>query len=254
MNKTDNKTKLIFIPMISIVMIVAIVFACSSNKSKFETYTFGSYPQSDVTGATKEPIEWLVLDNKDGAKLLLSKYIIDCKPYNNEYTNTTWADCSLRGWLNDEFLNTAFNSDEYNKIEKVTVFNHRNIDFDTDAGSETDDRVFCLSQQEIESYLGLGANGGDDIENGKKIATIGTNFAKAVVNNAVVTNDESDKKLYVNDNSNAWYNGYSGYWLRTPGENQMSATNVGSDGTISKSGANVSFGFIGVRPAIWVKS
>ena len=40
---------------------------------EMDTVTFGSYPQSDVSGNTKEPIEWIVLDRQGNEAFLLSK-------------------------------------------------------------------------------------------------------------------------------------------------------------------------------------
>ena len=47
----------------------------------FETVTFGTYEQDGNTGNGAEPIEWYVLDEKDGKTLLISKYILDAQPY-----------------------------------------------------------------------------------------------------------------------------------------------------------------------------
>lgn len=240
------KTLMIFI---SIFTLAVINISCSKSakndkNDNWETVTFGSYPQSDANGSTKEPIEWIVIDKNGGAKLLLSRYIIDCKPYNNEYVNITWANCSLRSWLNDEFLNTAFSMDEYAKIQKTALINDDNSDYNTDGGSDTDDRVFCLSIEEALKCFGHGQKDALGYDIGKSISTTGTNYAKAVMNNG--------SKLLVNDNSNAWYHGFSGYWLRSPGEESIAAANVGSDGYLTTVGANVTFGEIGVRPAIWV--
>ena len=240
------KKLMVVVGSILAVAVAVLLIGKFSSKNEFETIKFGSYPQADVSGASKEPIEWIILEKKDNKKLLLSKYIIDCKPYNNEYVDTTWANCSLRAWLNGEFLNLAFNPDEYNKIEKVTLINHRNIDFDTDAGSETDDRVFCLSEEEVVKYFGAGTKEGNGFNIGKKVATTGTDYAKGIDNNG--------SKLLVNDNNNAWYHGFSGYWLRSPGEESIAAANVGSDGYLTTVGANVTFGMIGVRPAIWISN
>ena len=238
-----------FMILISIFALAVVNISCSKRDKNdknynWETVTFGSYPQSDERGNTKEPIEWIVIDKKGGAKLLLSKYIIDCKPYNNDYVNITWADCSLRSWLNGEFLNTAFDMNEYAKIQKTELVNDDNIDYGTKGGSDTDDRVFCLSIEEALMCFGHGKKDDLGYDIGKIISTTGTNYAKAVMNN--------DSKLLVNDNSNAWYHGYSGYWLRSPGEESIAAANVGSDGYLTTVGANVTFGMIGVRPAIWV--
>lgn len=61
-----------------------------------DTVKFGSYPQNDVSGKTKEPIEWIVLEIQNDKALLLSKFIIDCKSYHNEQLDITWENCDLR--------------------------------------------------------------------------------------------------------------------------------------------------------------
>ena len=74
---------------------------------EMDTITFGSYPQSDVSGNIKDPIEWIVLDKQGDKALLLSKYILDYKWYNDEFKNITWESCTLRDRLNVTFYNTA---------------------------------------------------------------------------------------------------------------------------------------------------
>ena len=69
------------------------------------TVVFGSYEQ----GEGQVPIEWTVLDRQEDRALLLSKYALDAMPFHEvEDWNVTWADCTLRSWLNGEFLDVAF--------------------------------------------------------------------------------------------------------------------------------------------------
>ena len=42
--------------------------------------TFGEYEQDGNIINGKEPIEWIVADSNDGNYLLVSRYILDCKP------------------------------------------------------------------------------------------------------------------------------------------------------------------------------
>ena len=79
--------------------------------------TFGRYPQT-AEGTDQTPIEWIVLDydEKENKALLLSKYGLDVKPYNTEWTGITWEKCTLRTWLNGEFLNKAFSAGEQSAI------------------------------------------------------------------------------------------------------------------------------------------
>lgn len=75
-----------------------------------------------------EPLTWLKWEN-----ILISTNIIDCKMYDEQeeriknfmggvkYADSVaWEDCSLRKWLNEEFLATAF-SDEEAKLLKEEI-------------------------------------------------------------------------------------------------------------------------------------
>lgn len=70
------------------------------------TIKFDSYYQSNSN--TKEPIEWLVFwENVEGVRLI-SKYVLDCQPYNDS-KDVIWENSTLHNWLNNEFYNEAFN-------------------------------------------------------------------------------------------------------------------------------------------------
>ena len=92
--------------------------------------TFGTYPQK-ADGADSTPIEWLVLDVQGDRALLLSCRGLDTKQYHTEKTGTTWESCSLRTWLNGEFLERAFSEKEQAGILTTDVDNGR----DQDSGS-----------------------------------------------------------------------------------------------------------------------
>ena len=87
--------------------------------------TFGHYEQDNNLDNGKDTIEWqvLYLDRTNNRALVISRYALDCQPYNNENTNVTWETCSLRAWLNDEFLASAFSEDEQNYILMTNVDN-----------------------------------------------------------------------------------------------------------------------------------
>ncbi len=87
---------------------------------------FGVYEQDNDLNDGKEPIEWLVLDIEGDKALLLSKYGLDAKPYNATYADVTWETCTLRAWLNDDFLKTAFTEDEQKAIFTTDVDNSAN--------------------------------------------------------------------------------------------------------------------------------
>ena len=97
---------------------------------------FGNYEQDNNTSNGKETIEWIVLEKKDNKILVLSKHGLDAKQYNSTGANITWEQSEIRTWLNGEFTNNAFSSDEQSKLTTSTV----------------SDKVFLLSLTEARSY------------------------------------------------------------------------------------------------------
>ena len=185
--------------------------------------TFGKYEQDNNTSNGKEDIEWLVLDVQDGKALVISKYGLDCKPYNTNYTDVTWETCSLRSWLNDEFINEAFSDDEIDKILITTVETPKNVRFGTNGGGTTNDKVFILSIQEANKYLG----------------------EKEMICEPIPGYYEYDEDEENDDTYNWW-------WLRTPGKMIGDIASVASSGTIDEWGDNCYSDCNGVRPAMWV--
>lgn len=76
---------------------------------KMDTVLFGSYPQSDITGIVKEPIEWFVVGMQDDELFLLSKKILDIQSIGTTNWTKNYGDTKLHEWLNSYFLNNAFN-------------------------------------------------------------------------------------------------------------------------------------------------
>ena len=190
-----------------------------------DTVLFGTYEQDNNTGNGKEEIEWLVLD-KDGSKLLLiSKYALDCRKYNDSETAVTWETCSLRTWLNGTFLKTAFGTEEQERILTTTVTADKNPKYDTDPGKDTQDRVFLLSLAEADRYCA--SNDGR------------LGYATAYIR---------AKGAYVGNNQACWW------WLRSPGYDSDRAAYVDFDGTILDLGYSVNYDRGAVRPALWVDS
>lgn len=100
-----------------------------------ETVSFGHYEQDNDRSNGLERIEWIILDKTDDAMLLLSRYGLDAKPFHDRYEEVSWEDCSLRKWLNEDFLKEAFTPEEQKKIVKK---------------DPADDRLFFLSIPEVE--------------------------------------------------------------------------------------------------------
>ena len=194
------------------------------NASVGDYVIFGSYEQDNDLENGKEDIEWLVLDIKDDKALLISKYGLDCKPYNNTKTRTTWETSDIRDWLNSEFVDSAFTTDEVDMIPTITVFANPNPVYDTDPGNETQDKVFLLSIDEANKYFN------SDTERGCKPSEY------ALVNGAIV--NEKNGNCY--------------WWLRSPGLYHLYIANVGTDGSVDLYGRNYRADNSAVRPALWV--
>lgn len=214
---------------------LVIEYDVNTTIDEMETVTFGSYPQSDITGNIKEPIEWIVLDRQEGKVLLLSKYVIDYKQYNKTRENTTWETCSLQEWLNDEFYRNSFDNEECNRIQITYLRNKAPVMHRTNGGNDTHDRIFCLSDEEISKYF---FNMPWRFEFRKKIATRATEYAKS-------------KGHYEPDLFNMWYSNNSEYWLRTPAYKSQDEVECVSRGGFLSVPYYVNQNF-GVRPALWV--
>ena len=106
------------------------------------TIIMGEYPQT--CELKKEPVEWIVLKKEQQRCLCISKYLLDCKPYHDSSKNVTWQDCTLRHWLNHDFLMLAFSVEEREKILLSTVEN---------PAGNTRDYIFLLSTDEVEALF-----------------------------------------------------------------------------------------------------
>ena len=90
-----------------------------------ETVFWGEFEQDNNTDNGKEEIEWIVLDIEDGRALLLSKYILDYRIFNDAFMwMISWQECGIRAWLNHQFLNESFISLQRSTIEEVTLLSN----------------------------------------------------------------------------------------------------------------------------------
>ena len=207
--------------------------------------TFGHYEQDDDEENGLEPIEWKVLDLKDNSALIISRYCLDCQPFNsNTLYDISWENSTLRNWLNEIFYNTAFKASEKSKILTTTVVNKDNpnpID-GVKGGNDTLDSVFLLSNEEAKLYF----------------------------------SSENDRisypTAYARNRGASYYSSTGGanWWLRSPGIKQTNADygyngvqDVSGNGVIISAGTYAHHSNLGraeynqdteltVRPAMWV--
>lgn len=193
-----------------------------------ESFFFGRYEQDNKTENGEEPIEWIITDVVGSKALLVSKYVLDCRAYNAEKKDITWADSEIRKWLNEEFLTAAFSSEEQEAIIAVEIPNDPdsgNPEWQTNGGNTTIDEVFLLSYEEATFYY----------ENSDQRKAQGTEYARA----------NGAKFLGIT----AVVIGETDWWLRSSGREQHDSTLVDYMGGFNTKQVNDK---IGVRPAICI--
>ena len=181
-----------------------------------DVIVFGRYEQDTHTENGAEPIEWYVLDEKDGKALLLSKKTIDNAQFNSTDVETTWESSSIRRWLNGSFISTAFTPEEQAVILTSTIDNLqavKNGEWKKTEAPDTEDKVFLLSYNEYMKYLQL------DEE----------------------VNPEVTK--YANSRGSNW-----NIWLRSPGKNRKETQFF----SLGKTDSNPVTDSNAVRPAMWI--
>lgn len=191
-----------------------------------------------------EPISWTVLNENttDGTSLILCDMIVDCmqfdydslssKPqYDNNYSKS-----SVRKWLNETFLATAFGTDEQAKIVASDVDNSvisTGHMVNPNVCADTKDKIFLLSYAEaVNDQYGL--------EMSEFRIKKSTAYAKA-------------QGIYCEkDGTSAW-------WLRSPApdplvfdKSNMTVRGVTGTGAVD-SYINANYSYRGVVPALRVK-
>lgn len=185
--------------------------------------------------------DWRVLDVQNKRALIISEYIIEHRPYHDAYVDITWADCSLRKYLNHDFYGEFSESDQA-KIISVTNKNLDNQWYGTNGGSDTADSIFLLSIEEATcKYFGDSSALLYSPKKNKRYW-----FERK---------DENNSKRTASTKKGIWW-----WWLRSPGRVGVKAAYVHGDGNIGIQGNNILKGNIsdgrctgGVRPALWLR-
>ena len=200
-------------------------------ESNFNTMVFGRYEQDNDPDTEPEPITWIILDEQDGKRLLISRDLLDCKRFNEVYGPITWEECTLRTWLNEEFLQTAFTEEEQAAIPLTDVDNSKaqdNPDYhDTTSGNNTQDRIFLISAGEALKYF-------PDNESRRSVPT----------EYAIARGAKYDHAYQIDGRQCGWW------WFRSAGPHQWRASIAYAPGTLRYTFTTRIF--IGVRPMLWV--
>ena len=207
------------------VLLLCLCFGAPAEPALGSLVTFGRYEQDRRTDNGPEPVEWLVLETAGDKALLISRYVLDTHSYHPVYRAVTWETCTLRQWLNGEFLNAAFTPEEQAAICLTRVDNgkaQQKPEYHTDGGRDTEDRIFLLSYAEAWKYFPAA----------KDRRCRPTPLAKA-------------RGAYIRS-------GYCWWWLRSPGYFDEVNLSVFCGGAAHNCHIFTTAG--GVRPALWAET
>lgn len=218
---------------------------------------FGLYP-AHSDGRDKSPIQWRVLQKTQDSVLLLSEFIVDCRPFHhhvthlvaeedqplrwsNQISEVTWEECDLRQWLNEVFYAEAFSP-----FEKELILLSECID-NGEACLDTQDKVFLLNVAEVKQWTSA-KNEPDKIAR----KTIGTDYAKAKKSDGshLYVYDKTVQENYLSVNGED--KGCSWWWLRSQVKRSSVAYFVGKEGSIRNYG-RIDLPYYGIRPAIKIR-
>ncbi len=185
---------------------------------------FGVYEQDNNLDNGKETLQWIVLDAQADKKLIITKYAVDTRQYDSRDMYLTWADCQLRNWLNDGFMDEAFSQEHQNAIEPTYLETSSNYYYGTYGGNNTTDNVFLLSIGEAGTYFS-------------------TNESRRAEPTAYAASRGADTEY-----GKCW-------WLtRTPGIKSVDVCGVHTSGELDYLGCYVYSKTATVRPAMWVST
>ncbi len=212
-------------------------YACSADYSFQDD---NGYLTDTVYWFKFEPIEWRVLDPDDG--FVVCNSVIDSQAYNNyiikngadgygytaywgdsaqSYYANNYAESSIRTWLNDDFINTAFSALQQENIKETELNNNAYSEsYSLYNSAQTNDKAFLLSYAEATNN----AYGFDAEASNKDTARRlqGSDYAKC-------------QGLWVYNSSTSDYNGNSYWKLRSPGNNSDYSCGVNGVGYVDYS-------------------
>lgn len=95
-----------------------------------------------------EPIQWRVLQNKDGKLFILSDETVNSIQYHTSDTLVTWETCHMRSWLNSTFMNKAFDSAESTLFADTNISTPDTVEQGSVGGNDTVDKLFLLTYED----------------------------------------------------------------------------------------------------------
>ena len=171
-----------------------------------------------------EPIKWRILQRDNTTAFLLSDIILDIQPYHKETEEIFWGESHIRNWLNKNFMEAAFISQEQQMIEAMKRLNVADNTYGMPE-NYTMDKIFLLSEEEI-----------SETSNAQRYG-----FSKSASSYDKARKSESSQ--YAKDTS--WW------WIQAV--DMENGVRVGADGWISKNGYYILKYNAGIRQALCLK-
>lgn len=206
----------------------------------------GTYEQDGDT-ETEDPIYWDVLDKDGDSILLISHDVIGYQRFSDSYNCVVWEDSQIRTWLNEEFYTDAFDKETQARIKESVLKNPSIAGYVTGADEsiwesrgDTTDRIFLLSQKEMEKYYGHKL---------PKAEALLCKPSKAVLQRyEEIEQQRIREKVPFAESAPDVTEGIS-WMLRSTGKSQNQISIIRGDGYYSQCMADY---YQGVRPAMWI--
>lgn len=96
--------------------------------------------------------KWLIVEKEGDKVLLVKSEPINGYAYNDENKKITWENCSLRAYLNSDFIEETFYEKMSDKIMDTEVIALDNEKYKTKGGKNTTDKVFLLNPKQATEY------------------------------------------------------------------------------------------------------
>ena len=205
------------------------------NEYGYIEYDGNEYKEYNDNYYFVEPIKWKILETNNNSYKLVSALILDQQKFYSSTDdrtingNTIYANnyeySDIRAWLNNDFINASFNTEEQNIINESLVDNSAlTTDYTNNmyACNNTNDRVYLLSYEDATK----------------------NNFITSSGRMAKVTDYAKDKGVYTHDD-------YGSFWLRSPNYNSSDYVNYVND--IGYMFSKFCYYSFGARPALEIK-
>ncbi len=191
---------------------------------------FGHYEQDGKSNNGAESIEWIVLDIQENQALVISRFVLDARPFNINDASISWQGSDIRTWLNNNFIKSAFSKSERKAIMTTNISNSKNQGYykwRSGNVNTTTDQVFLLSYAEAWKYFASN-----------------TDRYCAPTDYAILRGAETSTKYTIEGKPTCMW------WLRSPGETSNSAAGIMKFGGVEPFA--VHHINVGVRPALWL--